>query len=171
MTNLELDKIHKLLLDSLVEGLLVTDNAGKIVHANNKIVEMFGYQLNELKNQKVEILIPDSLKTKHNAYRKTFQLTGRNRPMGKGLNLLAKRKNNSMFPVEISLSPLVQNEQTYVIAIISDISERKELINQLKSEKERAQQYLNMAGNMFVIIDHNSRVMQINPKRVSNFRL
>lgn len=88
---------------------------------------MFGYQREELLGQLIEILVPESLKHRHSEHRERYAENPTARPMGIGLELFARRKDGSEFPVEISLSPLRSADGSPVMAIVRDITDRKEI--------------------------------------------
>lgn len=122
------------------EAILITDNQGKIIRVNPSTEVMFGYDANEFINQTIEMLIPNRLKERHINHRTGFQSNPHARSMGANFDLFAKRKDNSEFPVEVSLSPYTNSQGSFVIAFIIDISIRKKAENQLiayKSELER----------------------------------
>lgn len=107
-------------------GILVTNDRGAIVMANSFVLKEFGYREEEMLGKSVEQLIPDRFHEGHTRYRDTYYHHPETRPMGAGRDLFAVRKNNSEFPVEISLSPFRTSEGLFVIAFIVDISVRKE---------------------------------------------
>lgn len=122
------------------EAILITDSQGKIIRVNPSTEAMFGYEASEFINQPIEILIPSRLKERHVNHRTTFQEHPRARSMGANFDLFAKRKDNTEFPVEVSLSPYSNSQGSFVIAFIIDISIRKKVENQLiayKSELEK----------------------------------
>jgi PAS domain S-box-containing protein len=87
---------------------------------------MFGYRREELLGQLIEILVPESLKQRHNEHRQRYAEHPTTRPMGIGLELFARRKDGSEFPVEISLSPIRSSDGSRAMAIIRDITDRKQ---------------------------------------------
>jgi len=105
---------------------LVADHQGLITQVNPSILKLFGYTQEELIGQKVEMLIPRRFAHAHEHQRAQFHKQPRARSMGVGMNLFAKRKDNSEFPVEISLSPYHNENGQFVIAFIIDITVRKE---------------------------------------------
>jgi PAS domain S-box-containing protein len=114
------------LFEYATEGILVTDEQGIIVQANRAVGRLFGYDQQELLGKPVEVLVPPHLAARHAAHRHQFETSPHHRQMGIGLDLYARRKDNSEFPVEISLSPFVTERGKFVIAFIVDITLRKQ---------------------------------------------
>jgi PAS domain S-box-containing protein len=132
------------LLDSAPDGIVVVDAEGRIVFANQTVERVFGYSPDELLGRPVNELIPERLHDVHREHRLSYVADPRVRPMGFGLDLVARRKDGSEFPVEISLSPLKTPVQTFYTAIVRDISDRKSLEQErlalemeLETERER----------------------------------
>jgi diguanylate cyclase (GGDEF)-like protein/PAS domain S-box-containing protein len=113
-------------LESAGEGILIVDRHGRIVRANVKIEQMFGYRRDELLEQNVEVLLPERFHDVHVGHRTEYTSAPRIRPMGLGLDLAGRRKDGSEFPVEISLSFVETDEGVRIIAFINDITRRKE---------------------------------------------
>jgi PAS domain S-box-containing protein len=114
------------LFENATEGIVVTNSQGIIILINPSACLMFGYSSEELEGQKIEILIPRSAQKIHVKHREDFYHDPKNRTMGHNRDLLAGRKDGSTFPVEVSLSTYIQNDERYVIAFIIDITRRKE---------------------------------------------
>lgn len=136
--NIAHEKAHMTsLFENATEGILLTDKEGNIVLVNPAANRMFGYETTELIGEKIEKLIPTRYHGHHAQLRHGFYEHPGNRPMGKGRDLFARRKDNSEFPVEISLSHYLQKNEPFVIAFIVDITTRKEHEqNVLKQKKE-----------------------------------
>ena len=112
-------------LDCAPDATVLVDKQGRIVFANLQLLSLFGYTREEVRNQAVELLIPERFRTQHVGHRSGFAAETRNRPMGAGLDLYARRKDGSEFPVEISLSPIEDAGATLVAAAIRDVTDRK----------------------------------------------
>jgi len=128
------------LFEHATEGIIVSDKTGKIIKANPSSERLFGYDLGELLGKTIEDLVPKRYAGSHTKHREDYNAHPRARAMGKNMDLHAKRKDDSEFPVEISLSHYKQNEETLVIAFIIDITERKvneENIKKLNLDLER----------------------------------
>jgi PAS domain S-box-containing protein len=113
------------LLDAAPDAIVIVDCGGRIVLANRQVEALFGYTATELVGQLVEVLMPEGFRGGHVAQRERYVSNPRARPMGVGVDLAARRKDGSVFPVEISLSPMETEEGLLVSASVRDITERK----------------------------------------------
>jgi PAS domain S-box-containing protein len=128
-------------------GIITVDVTGIIILSNPYALFQFGYETGELIGKPIETLIPQRYAHNHVHKRDKFIDKPQNRPMGVGLDLYARRKDGSEFPVEISLSNYKINDRAYVIAFIIDISVRKEnerYIQAEQKEKERIAEELKL---------------------------
>ena len=92
------------LLEAAPDGIIEAEPDGTIVLLNAAAERMFGYQREELLGQLIEILVPESLRQSHREHRDRYAEHPVTRPMGIGLDLFARRKDGTQFPVEISLA-------------------------------------------------------------------
>lgn len=113
------------LFEHATEGIIISDKSGKIIKANPSSERLFGYASGELLGLVIEDLVPRKYMSSHVQNRDAYHKSPHARSMGKNMDLYAKRKDDTEFPVEISLSYYKQGTETYVIAFIIDITERK----------------------------------------------
>jgi PAS domain S-box-containing protein len=115
--------------------MIIIDRRGRIVIVNAQAEKLFAYKREEMLGQTIEILIPDRYRQKHPGHRGGFFHDPKLRPMGAGLELYARRKDGTEFPVEISLSPLETEEGVLVSSAIRDITERKKVEDVLERQR------------------------------------
>lgn len=113
------------LVESAPDAMVVVDTDGRIVLVNRQTEVLFGYAREELVGQPVETLVPQRAAAVHPKHREAYFADRRTRPMGAHLDLTARRKDGTEFPVDISLSPLDTENGTVVSAAIRDVTERK----------------------------------------------
>lgn len=117
------------MLDALfryaTEGIIVVGSDGRIVMVNPRAAELFGYGQRELQSAKIEVLIPDRFADKHVAHREQYDRDAKARGMDSQIELYARRKDASEFPVGVSLSPFQTSEGQFVVAFIIDVTQRK----------------------------------------------
>jgi PAS domain S-box-containing protein len=124
------------LLETLPEAIVAVDRDGTIVQVNSQAQDLFGYDRDELIGQKVEMLVPESYRHQHNHHRQNFAEAPKTRRMGADLDLYARRRNGSEFPVEVSLSPVSTEKGAFVLSAIRDISDRKRIAEELRRANE-----------------------------------
>jgi len=117
-------EIYKLLFDNAGEGMVVTSEKGVIELVNPRLLKMFGYCEEELIGERIEVLVPNSIRPNHESHRNNYAKNPTHRRMGADINLLAQRKDNSQFSVEIGLNHCYVGKDLKVVAIITDITER-----------------------------------------------
>jgi PAS domain S-box-containing protein len=120
------------LLEAAPDAMIVVGEAGRISLVNTQTEALFRYDRRELLGEPIEILLPEQLRQAHVAHREGYYAQPRRRPMGECLDLVARRKDGSEFPTEISLSPLHLDDTLAVIVVVRDLTERK------KQEEDRA---------------------------------
>ena len=112
------------LLDLSPDALLIVNQAGTIMMANEQVSELFGYSREELLGQRHEMLLPESFRTVHTAHRQHYFTTPRTRSMGAGLHLFGQHKDGTEFPVDISLRTVLLQDELLAIGAIRDMSEQ-----------------------------------------------
>ena len=168
--------------DGAPDPIIIADGRGRIVFANLRTETVFGYRREELLGASVDLLLPERLRTAHVGHRARYVSDPRTRPMGVGVDLLARRKDGSEFPVDISLSPIHTEDGVLVMSVIRDVTDRKRREDEIRrlnrelelrvakrtaelvAEKELLQKYLDMAGVIIVVINADQTVALINAK-------
>ena len=125
-------------LESAPDAMVFVDASGTILFANLQVTALFGYAPEHLVGQRVETLLPERFRARHSAHRDRFAADERVRPMGAGLELFARRRDGTEFPVEISLSPVRDGARALVVAAIRDVTDRKRIQAELVAAREAA---------------------------------
>lgn len=112
------------ILDSINDAVVSIDSKGIILHCNDITLKIFGYDEGELIGKSVEILMPDPYASNHARYMANYERTGNAQIIGTGRQLPAKRKDGSVFQMELSLSESTDLGEKIYIGVVRDISER-----------------------------------------------
>ncbi len=131
------DELAGALIDASPDGLILVDEDGVITLANPVAAEMFGRRIDELVGSPVDELVPVEYRAGHEHHRAAYTAHPATRPMGSGLRLFGQTSDGAMFPVEISLSAVVLDGDTFTIATIRDVSERQEAASQMALLQDR----------------------------------
>ncbi len=124
------------LLEAIPDAIVAVNREGTILQINSQVQELFGYERDDLIGAKVEMLVPDRLRSEHRHHRAGFAEHPKTRRMGADLELYGRRKNGVEFPVEISLSPVQVEGKSVVLSAIRDISDRKRIEQELRRVSE-----------------------------------
>lgn len=129
-------------------GIIVTDNKGIIINFNSQAGKDFGYSKNEVTGNPVDMLLPSSVQSKHQHYRSDYYKSPAPRAMGHGRDLFAKKKDGSVFPVEVSLSNYSIEGELFVIAFVIDITVRKQHESVVVEQKEELERITNQVKQL-----------------------
>ena len=125
------------LAETASDAILSADSSGKIIYFNPAAERIFSYSSTEIIGQPLTLLMPERFHDPHRQGLDRFLRTGEARVIGKTVELAARRKNGSEFPIALALSSWKTREGTFFTAILSDITERKraeESLEQHRSE-------------------------------------
>jgi PAS domain S-box-containing protein len=111
-------------LEMAPDGMLLVDGFGCIQMVNRQVEKLFGYDRETLLELTIEDLLPERFRGKHRAHRTRYQADPLVRVMGAGLDLWARRADGAEFPVEISLSPISDENGHATVVSIRDVSDR-----------------------------------------------
>ncbi len=118
------------------QAILVVSREGRIVLANARTEQMFGYTRDEILGRELEMLLPHRFRTAHSHHRGDYFAHPRVRTMGSGMELAGRRKDGSEFPVEIGLASVNTKTGPLAFGMVSDITERKKAADELQRVNE-----------------------------------
>jgi PAS domain S-box-containing protein len=157
------------LLEAAPDAMVVVNPAGEIVLLNVQAEKQFGYQRDELVGQKVKNIIPEGFAERLIADGTRSAADALAQQIGTGIELIARRKNRSVFPIEIMLSPLESAEGTLVTAAIRDISARKTAEKHLAQMEGRYRGLLEAAPDAMVVVNQGGEIVLLNVQAEKQF--
>ncbi|HUG92864.1 MAG TPA: PAS domain S-box protein [Planctomycetaceae bacterium] len=150
------DEQFRLVVESSPAAMIIVDQAGRIVMVNAQAERWFGYARVELLGQPVEIVVPERFRDRHPADRDRYMADPQVRPMGgRGIELSARRRDGSEFPVDISLHPIRTEDGVFVLANVIDITERKRA--EEEERRRQAMERLAVLGQLAGGVAHEIR--------------
>lgn len=123
----------KSLFDTAVDGIIIINAAGDILEINQAACQLFGYQLEELIGQKLNMLMPAQDARRHDGYVKNYLQTGHKKIIGKGREVYGLRKDNTQFPFWLSVVEVKLKKEMIFAGFIHDLSDIKDAEIRLKS--------------------------------------
>lgn len=151
------------LLEAAPDAMVVVDQAGAIVLVNVRAEKQFGYSRDELIGQPVTNIIPDGFAERLIAdeLRSTEDALGQ--VIGAGIELVARRRDGSEFPIEIMLSPFDSPDGILVTAAIRDITIRR--ASELEATHTAHHDFLTGLPNRLLLSDRISQAIAVAPRR------
>jgi PAS domain S-box-containing protein len=126
-------------LSSAAEGVLTIDASGRVLFANEAAARLFGYELGELAGLEVDRLVPGRLRASHAGNRLAYLAAPSARPMGRDRDLLGLRRDDTEFPIEVSLSTMTREGAPVVVAFVTDVTQRRKAEQDIRAYQERLQ--------------------------------
>lgn len=133
------DGFFRRLFENAPDAIVIVGDDGRVVLANHRTLDMFGYAREDVIGQPIEILLPASYRRAHVEHRRRYTADPQIRPIGVGLMLTARRKDGVEFPVEVSLSPIETGGSLLITSVIRDISERRRTDREREDSLQREQ--------------------------------
>jgi diguanylate cyclase (GGDEF)-like protein/PAS domain S-box-containing protein len=131
------------------DALLISDAQGTITMVNQKTESLFGYRAEELIGESIEFLLPERLRSGHPALRAQFLEKPFTTTRAMGREVLGRKKDNTEFDVDISISPIQTLQGLFYAASLRDITFQKQAQAALQASEER---FRKMANNLSIII-------------------
>ena len=119
-------EIYNILLEAVSEGVIIVDEHQQIMEINSTAEAIFGYKKSELMQKELNLLIPSNYHKNHSKHFNNFIIKGKKRKMGEATDIYGLKKTGDIFPIEVELNPFTIYNKTYVMALVKDISEKKE---------------------------------------------
>ena len=144
----ESEQRYRMLFDNANDAILIVDQKLNIVDANPKGCELFGYSRSQLLKKKADTLAASRLPLP-SSEGNLFE-TKALHPDGRELN------------VEVSLSQFVHDGKTLYFAIVRDITERKNALDQLNAREETVRSIINASVEPMMLIEPDGRILNLN---------
>jgi PAS domain S-box-containing protein len=127
------------ILETAVEGIITIDERGTIESFNPASEKIFGYRAAEAIGKNVKVLMAAPHHGQHDGYLKNYRHTGHAKIIGIGRETIARKKNGTLFPMDLSVSEVKLSDRRIFTGFIRDITERKRLEKEILEISEREQ--------------------------------
>ena len=142
---------------------MVIDANGAIRSVNNATERLFGYPAAELIGQNVKILMPEPYAGEHDAYLANYLRTGRKKIIGIGREVVDRRRDGSIFPMDLSVGEAREGGGAMFVGIIRDITDRKAAELAQRESELRLRSILDTVPDAIVVIDAQGKIQSFSP--------
>ena len=115
------------ILGTTVDGVVTIDASGAIIGFNSAAQKIFGYSEEEMLGKNVSTLMPTPYREEHDDYIQNYLESGQGRIIGVGREVVGRRKDGTVFPMDLAVSDVTLGGRTTFTGIVRDITHRREL--------------------------------------------
>ena len=151
------------ILRASINGIISINEAGMIETFNPAAQKMFGYDGEEIIGKSINTLMPAKHAKHHDDYLRNYLTSGNKKVIDKQVEVMGKRKNGELFPMEIGITEVnLQNARLFTAAI-NDITERKKGETELRKSEHQIRTILETAYEGFWYVDNSRITIHVNP--------
>jgi PAS domain S-box-containing protein len=155
----ESEKRYRTLMEQAAEAIFVHDPNGQVIDVNQLGCKNLGYTREELLSMNIVDFAPNATKNGQGGIFWPKVLAGQSLTFGS----YQKRKDKSLFPIEVTIGPITIGKETLVLALTRDITKQMKAEETLKSTKEYLDNLLDCGNNGPIVIwDNEKRINLFN---------
>ncbi|MCF3638544.1 PAS domain-containing sensor histidine kinase [Rhizobium sp. TRM95111] len=160
------------IIGNAVDGIVTIDRNGTILSANPACERIFGYRNDEMIGRNVKMLMPEPYHSAHDGYVANYNRTGEAKVIGIGREVEGRRKDGSVFPLDLAVAKVDLVDGVIYSGVVRDISERKAMIRDLADSRERFAAVIDNAVDGIISIDAAGTIRSANPacERIFGYR-
>jgi two-component system sensor kinase FixL len=152
------DQLFGALIATAVDGIVVIDATGTIQVYNQACERLFGYASDEVVGRNVKLLMPPPFHQEHDGYLANYRNTGERKIIGIGREVVGQRKDNSTFPMYLSVGEGEIGGQKIFVGIIHDLTAQKMADDAVKEREARLRSILDTVPDAIIIIDEQGSI-------------
>ena len=168
----ESEGLLRAVVETAVDGILTIDERGTVRTMNAAAERIFGYAAAEVIGRNVNVLMPEPYRTEHDRYLANYFATNVPRIIGIGREVEGRRKDGTVFPLELSVSETWVGEARIFTGIVRDITARKAAEEALRISEGLLRAVVDTAVDGILTIDERGAVRTMNPaaERIFGYR-
>ncbi len=150
------------ILNTAIDSIIISDEKGVIQSVNKATEVMFGYLQSELIGQNISLLMPEQHAKVHDLYINRYRSGETPKAIGVGREIYAKRKDNTVFPIRITLGVTTSGQHNLFTGFISDMSERKRYEDKLLNREQMLARLLEGVDDTILVFSEDGSVVLAN---------
>lgn len=158
----ETEERLRAILETAVEGIITIDEHGVVEAMNPAAEQTFGYKAPEVIGRNVSCLMPSPYREEHDSYVSNYLTTGRAKIIGIGREVVGKRKDGSVFPMDLAVSEVRLAKRRLFTGFVRDITERKKAEAKLAELAQSLAEKNKELETMVYVASHDLRSPLVN---------
>ncbi len=147
----------QVILDNVIDGILTIDSQGVILSVNRAAATIFGYDSADMLGHNVSMLMPEPHHSLHDGYLSRFRQTGVPHIIGSDREVEGRRKDGTVFPMDLAVSKTVRRGQPIFIGVVRDITQRKQAEQSIQQAREAAEMASKAKSEFLSSMSHELR--------------
>ncbi len=156
------EKRMRTFVETVVDGIVSINSEGIIERFNPAAQRMFGYSEKEILGKNVKILMPYHIAEKHDKFIARYMDHRDSKVVGAGHEVEGKRKDDSIFPLELTVNKMELNERVVFAGVLRDITERRKTEQALMESEKRYRDLFENANDLIQMVDVEGRLSYAN---------
>ena len=157
------DALFDAVMEAALDAIIVIDRRGTIRSVNKVTERVFGYLAQEVVGHNVNILMPQPHADAHDGYLANYLRTGQRKIIGVGREVSGRRKDGSIFPMDLLVGEAQAGGETIFVGIVRDISRRRTAEFALQERESRLGSILDTVPDGIVVIDDHGSIQSFSP--------
>ena len=157
------NSLYRAIVDTAVDAIVVIDRNGAIRSVNNATERLFGYAAEELSGRNLKLLMPEPYAGEHDRYLADYLRTGQKKIIGIGREVVGRRRDGSVFPMDLSVGEARDGSEPIFVGIIRDITDRKAAELAQRESELRLRSILDTVPDAIVVIDAQGTIQSFSP--------
>lgn len=118
-------KLLEAIIENAIDGIITIDNMGIVESINPAALALFGFQADEVIGNNISMLMPEPDHSRHDSYISNYKRTGKKKIIGKGREVLGKKKDGTTFPFRLAVSEVFYKNKSIFTGFVHDLTKEK----------------------------------------------
>jgi two-component system, LuxR family, sensor kinase FixL len=156
-------------MEAAADGIIVIDADGIVQTYNTACERIFGYPAGQVIGHNVSMLMPLPDREQHDSYMSRYKRTGEGKIIGIGREVHGQRQDGSIFPMELSIAELHQDDDHVFVGMVRDITARKQAEAALQEHEAQLRSILDTSPDAIIVIDETGTVESFSASAIRLF--
>ncbi|MDA0834079.1 MAG: PAS domain S-box protein [Planctomycetota bacterium] len=156
------DESLKVVLNTIVDGVIIADERGVIFSANPAAEKMFGFASHDLIGTNISRLMPSPHRDQHDRYLNEYLAGGQARIIGIGRRVEGLKSDGTLVPIDLSISEVHLGDERIFIGVLRDMTERQRAEEKFQREHAFLESLFETAHAIILVLDTAGKIVRFN---------